>query len=421
MAPMQPMAAMQRLPAVASPIRTGSAYLLAVIVTAILTTVGLASIAIVSRARQTSALRESVGIAQASIESGLDLASHRMTLAPDWRTLYSTAPIVNAVTIGSGTVTVTGTAVDATITSDVELVAEAVAAEAVQIVTATLRPKGVAMSGLGSALHVTGDITFEGANVYADAPITSNADVLAITSEINAPIQAVGTIAGTTYLGTTQQSADPRTSPDPSMIDTLAADAVWIPFDSLPSGRIENILLSPTNQPYTAVTHPDGLYAIDCGGANITVSTCRIVGTLILLDVGSSSIIENSVLLQPARPDYPSLLVDGSITIRIDRMMLTESDAGVNLNPTGTPYEGFTDAMIDDRYPSEIRGVVFVSETLTTRKRAVFRGAVFANALDCRGSLSIRHDSSLQRNPPAGFVDHYTYALVPGTWKKSVR
>ena len=205
------------------------------------------------------------------------------------------------------------------------------------------------------------------------------------------------------------------------MISKLAADAVWIPFDSLPSGRIENVLLSPTNQPYTAETHPDGLYAINCGGANITIRTCRIVGTLILLDVGSSSIIDNSVLFEPARSDYPSLLVDGSITIRLDRMMLRESDAGVNLIPEGTPYEGLFDTTIDDRYPSEIRGIVYVSGSLTTRKRAVFRGAVFADALDTRGTLSIRHDSSLQRNPPVGFVDHYTYGLVPGTWKKSVK
>ena len=101
--------------------------------------------------------------------------------------------------------------------------------------------------------------------------------------------------------------------------------------------------------------------------------------------------------------------------------MLTEADAGTNLNPTGTPYEGSTDTTIDDRYPSEIRGVVFVSGTLSTLKRAVFRGAVFADALDCRGTLSIRHDASLQRSPPVGFVDHYTYELIPGTWKKSVR
>ena len=93
----------------------------------------------------------------------------------------------------------------------------------------------------------------------------------------------------------------------------------------------------------------------------------------------------------------------------------------MNLNPAGTPYEGFTDTTIDDRYPSEIRAVVFVSGTLKTRKRAVFRGTVFADALDCRGSLSIRHDASLQRNPPVGFVDRYMYSLVPGTWKKSVR
>jgi hypothetical protein len=399
----------------------GSAYLLAVIVTAILTTVGLASLSIVTRTRETANLRQGVGAAQGAIVTGVELAAHRMKNTPDWRSIYSVTPIVDSETFGSATVTVTATAVSLAPNADVNLDAQASSAGAIQRVLATLRPTKVKMTSLATALHATGDISFTNATVYADAPIHTNANMFASTSEINAPVEAVGTITGSTYARTKRGGYVRRTSPDALFIDELALSAVQIPYTSLPAGRIENVVLSPTSQPFTGMGHPDGLYAIDCGGADITIRDCRIVGTLILLNTGASSIIAKSALIEPARADYPSLLVKGSMTIRLRYMTILESDLGTNLNPPGTPYNSVSDNLIDDRYPSEIHGAVIISGTLTTRKRAVFRGSVTAGQLDCSGLLSIQHDKALERNPPAGFIDHLEYSLIPGTWKRTMR
>lgn len=401
--------------------RRGSVYLLVLIVTGVLTTIGLTSISLVARSRQVASLRQSVSDANTANMSAIELAAHRLSITPEWRTVYQSKQVVDNEQLGSALVSVSVDPADASVTSDVTLTAVAEASDAMQFVVASVRPTGVGFASLSTALHVAGNIQFENALVQADAPISANGNIVSIASEINAPVQAAGNITGSLYLDSQAQGVSPITSPDISVIESFAAVAVQIPYAALPSGRIEDTLMSPGSQPFTNEEHPDGIYAIDCGGANITIRNSRIVGTLVLIDVGGFSIIEDSVLIEPARADYPSLLVKGSITITLGSLALRESDAGENFNPAHTPFDGISDENIDDQYPSMIRGVVYVSDELVTRKRAAFSGAVFADSLDCRESLSIRHDHTLTDNPPIGFVDHYTYHLLPGTWTKAVR
>ena len=401
--------------------RRGSIYLLVIIVSAILTTIGLTTIAVVARELQSSRLVGSVGKARMLAVSGVDLAGHRLTNTPDWRTLYASTPIVDAEAIGSGIVTVTWSALDAAPLSPVSVLAEATVGEATQLVSVTFQPRAVPFDTLSRAVHVAGDAVFNRAIVYADAPIAANNNIIAISSEIDADVEATGNINGGSYLGLTTSGTALLSVPAPVLFADYAARAVHIPFASLPAGRIDNVVLSPGNQPYTGVTHPAGLYVIDCQGANITVRNCRIVGTLILLNVGASSRISQAVLMEPARPGEPTLLVQGSITIRLRQFLLSELDLGTNFNPVGSPYEGVEDSTIDDRYPSEIRGLTYVSGTLSCLDRAVFDGVVLAGRLECSDTFIVRHDRAIQKTPPDGFVDQYIYTAQPGTWEKAVK
>lgn len=401
--------------------RRGSIYLLVIIVSAILTTIGLTTIAVVARELQSSRLVGSVGKARMLAVSGVDLAGHRLTNTPGWRTLYASTPIVNAEAIGSGIVTVTMGALDAAPLSPVSVLAEATVGEATQLMSVTFQPRAVPFDTLSHAVHVAGDAVFNGAIVYADAPIAANNNIIAISSEIDADVEATGNINGGSYLGLITSGSALLSVPAATMFDDFAARAVPIPFASLPSGRIEDVVLSPGNQPYTGVTHPAGLYVIDCQGSNITVRNCRIVGTLILLNVGASSRISDAVLMEPARPGEPTLLVQGSITIRLRQFLLSEPDLGTNFNPAGSPYEGVEDSTIDDRYPSEIRGLIYVSGTLSCVDRAVFDGVVLAGRLECRDTFIVRHDRAIQSLPPDGFVEQPVFTAQPGTWEKAVK
>ena len=401
--------------------RRGSIYLLVIIVSAILTTIGLTTIAVVARELQSSRLVGSVGKARMLAVSGVDLAGHRLTNTPDWRTLYASTPIVDAEAIGSGIVTVTMGTVDAAPLSPVAVVAEATVGQATQLMSVTLQPRTIPFDTLSHAVHVAGDIEFNGAIVYTDAPIAANNNILAFSSEVDADVEATGSVTGGSYLGLTTSGSPLLTVPASVLFDDFAARAVPIPFASLPSGRIDDVVLSPGNQPYTGATHPAGLYVIDCQGSNITVRNCRIVGTLILLNVGASSTISDAVLMEPARPGEPTLLVQGSITIRLRQFLLSEPDLGTNFNPVGSPYEGVEDSMMDDGYPSEIRGLVYVSGTLWCVDRAVFDGVVLAGRLECSGTFIVRHDRAIQNTPPDGFAEQPVFTAQPGTWARAVK
>ena len=94
---------------------------------------------------------------------------------------------------------------------------------------------------------------------------------------------------------------------------------------------------------------------IDCGGNRIRSQFSRIVGTLVLLNVGPDSKFFNSVFAAPAAPNYPTLLVQGDFILQFDSgNPLDENWVARNFNPPGTPYEGQEDIDQDDLAPGKV-------------------------------------------------------------------
>ena len=158
--------------------------------------------------------------------------------------------------------------------------------------------------------------------------------------------------------------------PSAGLYNLYLAKATTIPWTSVSSG-ITNQLLSSTNNPYGS-TNPDGVYAITVtAGQNFTISSSRIVGTLVISMSGGNLNLTGPIEWQPARTDYPALIVNGSnvtVTITGSSTWLSESTVGKDLNGDGNTTDDL------QPYYQGVFHIIGSTNSITFNTNAYFNG-----------------------------------------------
>ena len=141
----------------------------------------------------------------------------------------------------------------------------------------------------------------------------------------------------------------------------------------------------------------------------------------------SDSIAFNQNNWEPAVPNYPALMVRGDFVFNTDGgQPLSEWSTKVNYNPPGTPYNGDEDTLIDDTYPTIIKGLVYVSGNASSMSSMiadfqVFDGTVIVGGdLDADGGLNLTYQPTFLNNPPPGFAAPVQMIVSPGSWEQVV-
>lgn len=300
--------------------------------------------------------------------------------------------------------------------------------------SALLIPTGSPLACLESSLHANLSMTLRQGTISSNRKISSNDNVDASNGVmVNANVEASGDIKGNTYNGTKVSGIASKDVPDRnSVFDSYVAEGTFIDIRDLPStfsgATIQRCLISPSSNPYgDQSTNSRGIYIVDCLGADLIIRDCRIVGTLVMLNAGAASVIEDSVNWEPAIPFYPSLLVDGSVQVNCDSTPLSESSIGVNFNPTGTPSPFLSgkgsnaDSDSSDSYVSRITGLLYVSDTLRCLAGSpVFDGVIVTGGefqLDS-SNVTLKYRDSFLQFPPRGFTTGKTVEIMPGSWRR---
>jgi hypothetical protein len=175
---------------------------------------------------------------------------------------------------------------------------------------------------------------------------------------------------------------------------------------------------APTN---TSEGKSHGIYWINCQGTTkLVIERSRIFGTLLVLNPGPGSCIDyGPIHMSPASPGYPTLLVSNTngnaFAIRPTPSSvpatdgLRESENGVTYNPAGAPHKTHgTDNDLSDAYDSEIRGLVIVSDNLTTANNPAIRGKVIVGGSGLP-TYTYQPDSLLNPPPPLGAFYNYRH------------
>lgn len=371
--------------------------------------------------------------------SAIELGIQEIASNANWRTAHkndTNGIWYNNKPLGNGTYTLKVVnplgALDRSATDPVTLTATGKANNGIeqQLVQVTLVPQITPLSSVQTAMTVNGFINFDNATVGATNAIVASNSFIWATAPVYARLEAVNWIfSSQTYGPAAVSGADSRTLPDPTTaFDYYIAKGTAIDINSLPlSGtrQLVNKVLSPATNPYgTGQTNADGIYVINCGGQSITISRFRMVGTLVLINPGSGSSLQNQVNFAPVTENFPCLMIQGDFDFRPNSSDLTES-AGVNFNPSGTsppetaspfPWTGGSyNNTTADSYPNEITGLVYVSGDLITSGSPKFGQIIVNGAAAPDGNLKLSYDPVYYNSPPPGF---YTLKMVPapGTW-----
>ena len=404
-----------------------STYILVLGATLVVSAAGLSAVLAVRLQRraqaQTGDFSEARFIAQSAIELGmLDIRRD-----DNWRTSKTNGPWRVSQTLGRGTFTLTVTDVDGNLTDDandrVILTSTAVVADSRHKLMVELEPEQPpGMSCLASAVHVATGLLAKN-DLTADAPVSSNNSITVDGGVVSADLEAVNTIQVISgeAKGSTETGIAAKEMPAATVFDYYGAASVEIPYNSLPSGKLRQVLLSPASNPYGS-THPQGLYRINCAGNTLTIEDVRIYGSLLILNPSSSSKLTKGIHWETYNPQIPALLVKGSIEWDWSAE-LKEGSADVNFNPAGISYKGQADTDKSDTYASLLKGLVYVSGNLTVKQPANVEGVVVCGGalLKIEEPLSVTYDPTIIQAPPNGFArQNRPMNPVLGSWRRLV-
>ena len=159
---------------------------------------------------------------------------------------------------------------------------------------------------------------------------------------------------------------------------------------------------------------------------DLKLQKMRLLGTLVI-NAGTGTVnIDDTCFMQPARADFPVLIVKGKTVLEIyhaTRQYLSEADESHNFNPSGAPYLDVTDTDMADQYPSEIRGLIHVIGNVTIQHSGIYRGAILV-----QGTVTVDTDApqiiwdrNLIMNPPLGYSSNpasTTMILQSQSWTR---
>lgn len=378
--------------------------------TALVTAIGLAALTAVrieSRSVHGSGdSLEAMLYARSAVEMGL----LRIRNDPNWRTNFVNGVWESNRRIGQGTYTLEGIdPVDGILgnllNEPLLLRGIGVKGESRYKLQVRLESTGVPLTCLEAAACAGNDVQFNGAAATGTGIVSANNNVQASGGSIIAlPVAAAKSVSGSIYLSTKSQGITPRTLPASTVFDFYVSNGTVIDLASLPKSggipAVQNILLSPTNNPYGA-TNPKGIYVIDRGSGQLTIQNAQIIGTLVVLGGSKAVSVLGSVNMAPAVANYPTLLVQGNLTLSYTNLALLLNSLSL---------------------PSQVTGIVYGSNDVTTANIVTLIGVLVAgNNLKPSGTLALTYSATYRLTPPPGFGNaNDKLDVVAGSWTRVV-
>jgi hypothetical protein len=348
--------------------------------------------------------------AQIAADAALEWAVEAINANPDWRDLHTHNVDSPIRLLGNAKMTYRLLDEDGNLSDNaldaVDLLVTATAGDSRYSWRATLEPAGPALNCLSYSLAAA---TSDKLDVKSLASLTGHCQVAKNSS-------------GAIY-GTIEGLPETLAIPGSAVLEPYVERCTAIDRDLLPrfgsTLLFDKQLLCSQVNTISGDLNADGIYLIDCGNLNINISNSRLECTLLLLNVGSSSTISQSVYWQPATPNYPALLVDGRIDLALSVSPLQEAAIGVNFNPPAAPYRGQADNNTATSYPSQIKGLVFASDRITVESvlaKVNIIGSLISNGqLEGSGELFVVQRDTYAQYPPPGFRAFSSVRITPGT------
>jgi hypothetical protein len=416
--------------------RSGYLYVAVMVVATLVGLVGLSAISVARMELRSAVETQDSSNATRLSQSGIELALAKLKTDPAWRTSLASGTEYppGGVSLNGGTLSWKVIDSDGSLSDDnsdfVKIYGIGRCGGMTTVTSVLAWPSGSPLSCLEASFHSQNSLTLSLlVDWTTDQIISSNGDVSASAfgADINGKAEAAGTVRGNVN-GSATSNVAPRRMPGDSAFDYYLARGTWVDVSSLPidgagNPMVSGVVLGPGSNPFGSSTNSAGIYIIDCKGKNLQFTNCRIAGTIVILNPGSNVRIKDAVNWKNAVENLPAVLVSGNIGIAHDTGVLDERDVGANFNPVGSPWEGETDTSMNDTYPSEIEGLIYVSGTLSFpafTPESNIDGVVVCESVAAYSPADFTYQSTFKSYPPPGFAFGSDMQIVPGSWLKDV-
>ena len=392
--------------------RRGSAYLLVLGATMIVTTMAIGGAMVLSSEIQSQSKRRELVQTTISAQSVLELGVLTFDNSASQRKAISQGTAVVSARIGGVKAVARATAQDGSdITLDpadpLTMTAYAEGLNASQGVSIDVTPVDAQPTSFDAAIHAGGSITITKSTIGGGPMIGATGSITAGTnSTIATPVYSSSLIAGGTYSAGTSAGVDEKTMPSELGLEYYASRATRLSYASIPSGKIENCVIGPGLNPFGAAD-ANGLYAIDCGGGNLTICDSRIAASLIVWNVGTLTVTKSVHWTTPNKR-YPALGMKGStLTLKLADIDLSEQTSQVNFTPLALPFQGAGDTTTTSVLPITLQGAFYIEGNVNVTTVLPLEGS-----LVCTGNLVI-DNARASLNRPTNF--EVPPGLVPVT------
>lgn len=390
--------------------RRGSAYLLVLGSTMIVTTMAIGAAMVLSSEIQSQAKRRELVQTTIAAQSVMELGVLSFgNTAGERKALSQGAALVSA-RIGGVKAVVRATAQDGSeITSDpadpLRLTSYAESSNASQGFSADISPVDIDPTSFDAAIHAGGTLTITKSTIAGGPMIGATGAISAGgSSTISTPVYSSDIIAGGTFSNGTNARVDPKVLPSELGLEYYASRATPIAYSSIPSGTISNCVIGPGVNPF-GVAAANGLYAIDCGGKDLTIRDCRVAASLIIWNVGTL-VVDGSVHWATPNKRFPALGMRGTtLTLALTDATLAESSVHVNLTPVALPFQGVGDTNTTSVLPNTLQGAFYIEGKVNIKTVLPLEGS-----LVCTSDMVI-DQARVSLNRPTNF--EVPQGLVP--------
>lgn len=391
--------------------RRGSAYMLVLGSTLIVTTMSVGSAMILTSEMASRKRREHAVKAEFAAQSVLELALMTFDNSAAARKEMSKGAYVLAAHIDGFKCAVSaedenGDPLTDDVTSEIYLVARAEGAYASRAMKLKVIPAQLPVTAFDGSLHAAGNLTLSKTTLAGGPQVGATGNVVASgSSSISAPVYASGVVAGSTYTGGTSSGVAEKTMPSTGAMAYYASQGVTLSYASISGGKISNCVLGPGLNPYGSAS-PTGIYVINCGNKDLTIENCRISACLIIYNVKKLHMKE-SVHWTTPNASLPALVMWGDeLNCDLKAERLSESGTNVNFNPPALPFQSLSDATKTSLLPNIIQGAMYVDGNLSIKKHFALEGS-----LVCTGTVAMDDVQATFTRPasftvPAGFFDY---------------
>ncbi len=424
------------------PHRRASTYLVVLAIAMVVATLGLGGLLVAQRQAFEAQSLDDATEARFYAWSAIELGRLWIQKDPAWRTTYA-ASTTWAADRPIGAVAFTLQAFDGD--GDLalwpydSLILRATAVNSLQAIPGQIQARQIAevrlvpdpkpLASLSRALHAEGGIRVAAgdrldvgsAGVSSDTSLTNEGQIVG-----NYESPAVG---GPGVYSGTRLTYTAKASPATGISNLSVAQAYASRATQLAcGGTIDRQVLGPYYNPW-GTPNSSSLYVVRASD-NLTIRNSRIHGTLVVICPGKKLTLDAKVLLHGFRPDFPTLIVEGDLLLNFSSQNgpLREWELSKNFNPSTAPYIASDatdpedcDSWNDDEYPSEIRGLVYVTGKIEVTQPCTIRGAVICEstagrAVDCKHNLEIVYDPLLLGCPPQFFTSAVPMRPQAGSW-----